>query len=308
MKTTTPCTGVGDIKAMFADIMGSHPQFYYVNNQCGVSLGLTGKNIILSYRYSKNQLNETNSQIETVMQEIISANINQHQSDYDKVLVLHDYLKKNIQYDWDAAISMGMRGFEDSHNIVGAFLNKKCVCEGFAKAMKALCDKIGLECLVVSGTACSSVAKGPHAWNIVKINGYYHHVDVTWDNQFTDDVTVPNYGYLNLDDETIGKDHTWNKNNYPLCPDDPYNYFRVNQSLIDSKTKLEKFFYESILNEEEHIIFKVVKGSQLEKEIAGSLQDIIHRASSKCRHVSVNGLKYNLIPEQLTYMVQPKYQ
>ena len=309
MKTTIDCSGVRDIGTVFEDIIFSHPEFYYVDQHYLISPGLT-KKLNLKYRYAKRQLNEINLQIETVMQEIISSSINQYQSDYDKVLVLHDYLKKNLQYDDDAlnSFSRGNRGFENSFSILGAFLKRKCVCAGFSLAMKALCDKIGLECLVVSGTGSNSLFRGPHAWNIVRINGYYHHVDVTWDNQFTDDITVPNYGYMNLDDETIAKDHTWNKNNYPPCKDAPYNYFRINQSLIDSKAQLQKFLYENMLNEEEYIIFKVLKGSLLEKEIAGCLNDIMIQASNKCRHVSVNEFKYNWIPEQLVYMIQPAYK
>ena len=310
MKTTISCTGVSDIKAVIEDIINSYPEFYYVSQQLELSPGLFGKNLILTYRYSKHQINDLNLQIERVMQEILSTNINQHQSDYDKVLVLHDYLKKSIQYDHEAYNNMNKtrNAFEDSYGIVGAFLKRKCVCSGFSLAMKAFCDKIGLECLVVSGIGNNSLASGPHAWNIVKINGYHHHVDITWDNQFTDDVTVPNYGYLNLDDDTIAKDHTWNRKNYPLCDVAPYNYFRVNQSLIDSKPQLGKFLYESLLNEEEYIIFKVLRGSVLEKEIAGCLEDIFNRANSKCRHVAMSQFRYYWIPEQLAYMIQPTYQ
>lgn len=307
MKTVIPCYGVNDLQTMFEDISYSHPQFYYLKQHYHVSMGLTGKNIVLSYRFNKSQRNDINSQIEKIMQEILSTNINDHQSDYDKVLVLHDYLKINLQYDYDALNSSG-KGFEDSYGIVGAFLKRKCVCNGFSLAFKALCDRIGLECLVVTGTGNSSLIRGPHAWNIVKINGYYHHVDVTWDNQFTDDARIPNYGYLNLDDETIAKDHTWNRNNYPKCEHAPYNYFKVNQSLIDSKPHLEKFLYQNLQDEEEHIIFKVLKGSILEKEIAGSLDSIANSASRKLKHVSVREFKYSYIPAQLVYMVQPTYQ
>lgn len=179
---------------------------------------------------------DASGQLDAAAQSIISEHINDHQSDYDKVRSLHDYLKSNLEYDTVAASSHrpNERNIAEAHNIIGALLKRKCVCEGFAKAFKFLCDKIDLECWVVSGKGSSSIGVGPHAWNIVKINGYYHHVDVTWDNQYSDSSSMPNYGYMNLSDDEIAKDHTWNKKHYPECPSSPYNYFRVNNALLDS--------------------------------------------------------------------------
>lgn len=186
-------------------------------------------------------------------------------------------------------------------------MKNKCVCEGFAKAFKFLCDKIGLECWVVSGKGSSSIGAGPHAWNIVRINGYYHHVDVTWDNQYSDSSAVSNYGYMNLSDDEIAKDHTWNRKHYPECPSSPYNYFRVNNALIDSKAQLESMLYNSFQMEEEFIMFRVVRGSILEREINGCLTDSIQRAANRCKHISVSTFRYGGVPEQLTFFVQPDY-
>lgn len=194
-----------------------------------------------AYLYSPAEATKIRGQLDAAAQSIISEHINDHQSDYDKVRSLHDYLKSNLEYDTVAASSHrpNERNIAEAHNIIGALLKCKCVCEGFAKAFKFLCDKIDLECWVVSGKGSSSIGAGPHAWNIVKINGYYHHVDVTWDNQYSDSSSMPNYGYMNLSDDEIAKDHTWNKKHYPECPSSPYNYFRVNNALLDSKAQLE---------------------------------------------------------------------
>lgn len=153
----------------------------------------------------------------------------------------------------------------------------------------------------------SSIGAGPHAWNIVKINGYYHHVDVTWDNQYSDSSSMPNYGYMNLSDDEIAKDHTWNKKHYPECPSSPYNYFRVNNALLDSKAQLESMLYNSLQMEEEFITFRVVRGSILEREINGCLTDCIQKAANRCKYISVPTFRYGGVPEQLTFFVQPDY-
>ena len=261
------------------------------------------------YLYSPAESVKICNQLDAAAQTIISEHINDHQSDYDKVRSLHDYLKSNLEYDTVAATSHrpNERNIAEAHNIIGALLKNKCVCEGFAKAFKFLCDKIGLECWVVSGKGSSSIGVGPHAWNIVKINGYYHHVDVTWDNQYSDSSAVPNYGYMNLSDEEIAKDHTWNRKHYPECPSSPYNYFRVNNALLDSKAQLESMLYNSLQMEEEFITFHVVRGSILEREINGCLTDSIQRAANRCKHISVPTFRYGGVPEQLTFFVQPDY-
>ena len=294
---------------LFINILNEHPEIFYVGQEVKISSGFFQRSVSPLYLYSPSETEKLRRQIDAVAEEIISANINEHQSDYDKVRALHDYLKTNVEYDYAniSSTRVNERNFAEAHNIIGPLLKKKCVCEGFAKAFKFLCDKIGLESWVVSGTGNSAVDSGPHAWNIVRINGYYHHVDVTWDNQFSDSALVPNYGYMNLSDEEISKDHTWNRKHYPPCPSSPYNFFRVNNALIDSKSQLESFLYNSIQMEEEFIMFRVVRGSILEREINGCLGDCLERASGRCKYISVTEYRYGGIQEQLTFFVQPSY-
>ena len=295
---------------LFTQVLGDYPEFFYVGQEFKIMTSLMRREALPVYLYSPIEIPKIQAEIEREAACIISESINEYQSDYDKVRSLHDYLKKNLQYDTEAAESNAANNprIAQAHNIVGAFLHHKCVCEGFAKAMKYLCDKIGVECWVVTGKANSPLAIGPHAWNIVKINGYYHHVDVTWDNQYADSAEIPNYGYLNLSDDEIAKDHTWNRKHYPQCPEAPYNYFKINNALLDSKAQLESFLYNSFMSEEEVIMFKVIRGSILEMEIQGCLNSMVQRAISRCKYLSIRQYRYGGIPEQLTFFVSPQYE
>lgn len=290
-------------------VLNDHPEIFYVGQEFKVLTTLMRRDILPVYLYSPAEVAQIRRKLDDVSYRIINDLINDHQSEYDKVRSLHDYLKSNLEYDTVAASSHrpNERNIVEAHNIIGALLKNKCVCEGFAKAFKFLCNKIGLECWVVSGKGSSSIGAGPHAWNIVRINGYYHHVDVTWDNQYSDSSAVPNYGYMNLSDEEIAKDHTWNRNHYPRCSSSPYNYFRVNNALVDSKAQLESMLYNSFQMEEEIVMFRVVRGSILEREINGCLTDCIQRAANRCKYVSLPTFRYGGVPEQLTFFVQPNY-
>lgn len=302
----------GSVQAgeLVVHVLNEHPELFYVGQEFRVLSSFIKREVIPVYLYSPTEVSQIRRELETVAQDLIGQLINDHQSDYDKVRVLHDYLKNNLEYDQAAAFSQrpNERNIAQAHNVVGALLKHKCVCEGFAKAMKFLCDKIGLECWVVGGKGSSPLASGPHAWNIVKINGYYHHVDVTWDNQYAEAAEIPNYGYLNLSDEEIAKDHTWDRRLYPACPSSPYNYFRVNNALLSSRAQLESFLYNSFQMEEELVMFRVVRGSLLEREINGCLSDSIQRAVNRCRHIHLPTYRYGGIPDQLTFYIRPDYE
>lgn len=302
-------TGSVQPAELAGEVLNEHPEIFYVGQQFRVMSGLMRKDVLPEYAYSPTETVDIRNQLEKEAERIIGEQINDHQSDYDKIRALHDYLKGNLEYDTFAASGgrPGDRNAFEAHSIVGALLRKKCVCEGFAKSFKFLCDKIGLECWVVTGKGSSSIGSGPHAWNIVRINGYYHHVDVTWDNQYSDSLTIPNYGYMNLSDDEISKDHTWNRKNYPACPSSPYNYFRVNNALIDSKVQLESMLYNSFEVEEEIIMFRVVRGSTLEREINGCIQESIYRAVSRCKYITISNFRFGGVSEQLTFYVQPQY-
>lgn len=58
------------------------------------------------------------------------------------------------------------------------------VCEGYSKAFKVLCDRLGIGCVLVEGDAKSSAgAKAqPHMWNYVQVDGKWYAVDVTWND------------------------------------------------------------------------------------------------------------------------------
>ena len=58
------------------------------------------------------------------------------------------------------------------------------VCEAYARALKVLCDRVGIPCVLVDGTAKSSASSsgGAHMWNYVKIGDTWYGVDVTWND------------------------------------------------------------------------------------------------------------------------------
>ena len=57
------------------------------------------------------------------------------------------------------------------------------MCEGIAKTVKALCDAVGLPCIVaLSEAAPERGVKYRHTWNVVTVEGQRYHLDATFDN------------------------------------------------------------------------------------------------------------------------------
>jgi len=103
-------------------------------------------------------------------------------SAYDKELALHDILAREISYSNSGANS-------ETTTLIGAFLSRSAVCEGYAKAFHLLCERVGIESLIITGTGTPHYTgqSEPHAWNIVNIDGVYSHIDVTWDSNSSDE-------------------------------------------------------------------------------------------------------------------------
>lgn len=58
------------------------------------------------------------------------------------------------------------------------------VCEGYARAFKVLCDRLGIPCVLTEGFARGGVDDRVqlHMWNYVQIDGKWYAVDVTWND------------------------------------------------------------------------------------------------------------------------------
>jgi len=102
-----------------------------------------------------------------------------------KVLDINNYLVNLVTYD------PSWREAEESrytHDVYGVFVDPRhfAVCDGYSKAFLVLCEKEGIESVVVMGTALPNLEN--HAWNYVKMDdGKWYAIDVTWNDNGRDD-------------------------------------------------------------------------------------------------------------------------
>ena len=69
------------------------------------------------------------------------------------------------------------------YNAYGALINRRAVCEGYARAFKYVLDELKIPCVIVCGIAENKDGqRESHAWNYVYLKGEWYAIDVTWDD------------------------------------------------------------------------------------------------------------------------------
>ncbi|MBO5285849.1 MAG: hypothetical protein J6B16_03015 [Clostridia bacterium] len=148
------------------------------------------------------------------------------ETDYEKEKFFHDKLADKVIYSQST----------HAHNAYGALVIGNAVCEGYAEALQVLLHKVKIPSLLVFGKSNnpSSGSQENHAWNMVKIDNNYYHVDLTWNDQ----VSTTYYAYFNVSDEIINLDHIIDETAYalPTCNSLDKNYFILNNRYLTSYT------------------------------------------------------------------------
>ena len=101
-------------------------------------------------------------------------------SDLQRVQKIYDYIYENVSYD---TVRKNHDGYHKKSTAYAALVQNTAVCQGYAVAMFRLLEEVGVDCRVVTGIATYEGESEYHAWNIVRIDGQYYNLDVTWDKE-----------------------------------------------------------------------------------------------------------------------------
>ena len=197
--------------------------------------------IVPQYIISGAALTKAKNDLEAEAEKLLEG-ITPYMSEYERELLIHDRLASRIYYPPDEEYSVAPG---NAHNAYGALVERRAVCEGYAEALQYLLHKVGISSVLVHGT---SKGEG-HEWNIVKIDGKYYHVDLTWDDPFTKSDGYPSdktdadptvyHAYFNISDSMVTEDHTLNPTSgyvLPVCNSTDAFYHTVNGTSLNSVT------------------------------------------------------------------------
>ena len=152
--------------------------------------------------YTNAEILLINEEIERIISELEIDRTNVKQKDIKKI---HDYLIKNVTYDEE---------YEEgdvvttSNKATGALVDKIALCSGYTDTFALFMDKLGIRNFKVS--------TDNHVWNVIYFNDQWLHVDVTWDDDETNNKTA--YYFFLIDTEDLldkdKTDHSFNQELY----------------------------------------------------------------------------------------------
>ncbi len=169
---------------------------------------------------------EKDKYILTELKKAIDEIITDDMSEYDKEKAVYDYMFLNTRFDEDSLNAISEIEESDySHTPYGFFHDRNVICVGDATTFKLFMDALGIECKIIHSTE-----EGEHAWDVVKIDGDWYHVDVLFDGGFSE----PAYAFFNVPDSVkeMG-DYPWDRDEMPECTSTKHCYICNNAEKID---------------------------------------------------------------------------
>lgn len=246
-----------EVQEVYLKVLYDNPLFYYINQTVIRMQGQPGYWILLpEYLYTNTEINRINKDIKNIVNQVrVKADMFKD-NEFRLEKCLHDSVVKSVAYDYDA---LKKKDSFNAHSIVGAFLDRRAVCEGIAKAFKLLCNEFGIKCIVVLGKANKDgifTEDDYHAWNLVKIGDESYYVDVTWDNLYDEEFHHISYDYFNLTTKEIMMDHQ-PIGDLPICNATRLNYFHSTRSFVSTYEDLVELINQRFSAKE--IAFKGLK-------------------------------------------------
>ncbi|WP_035766363.1 leucine-rich repeat protein [Butyrivibrio sp. NC2002] len=158
---------------------------YYILMQ---PINITSANIDSYDSAIQNKVNEYKDAIK-------SAGLIDDEYDAITILNVYDWYMDKVSYDL-ALEYAGNAGYYDvAHTAYGSLCEGEAVCDGYSQGYALILKSLELkaDCLVVTGNAITSEGSGGHAWNMVKLDGFWYEEDTTWG----DGITGTNHLFFN---------------------------------------------------------------------------------------------------------------
>lgn len=192
------------------------------------------------------------SYVDAMSAYIVKTETTSTMTDMEKALHLHNWILENTTYDpnvskWCAQKKAGETPDDSlktnkNHVDASVFLHERngvhyTVCDGYARCYNHLLKAAGIEAYYVHG---EDTEENPinHAWNLVKINGNFYHVDVCWDDSCNDNGELWNiYKHFMKSDAEF---------NSQLNGHDDYDWYVNENTSLSKKNGVARFSLDSV--------------------------------------------------------------
>ena len=167
----------------------------------------------LTYELDHEEIEKQETFVQKEVERIVREVIDPEDTEYERVKKLHDYVVRYAAYDERAAsrcTEYECYGYDPANTAYGLLANRQAVCEGYARLLTALLDRVGIPNYYVVGDGGGEA----HAWNLVQVDDAYYYVDATWNDPVPDEPGVVLYDYFLVPTYEL-YDHAWVQGDYP---------------------------------------------------------------------------------------------
>lgn len=255
-----------------------HPElFYAVNFRFRYYKDAGSVEILPDYLFEKKKIQEHQKAMKSRVEKLARPAMGL--SDREKLLYIHDFICKSVQYD------KLKKAY--SHEIIGPLGQGVGVCEGIAKSVKVLCDALHIWCVIaICDNNPEKGIKYRHTWNIVKVDGKYYHLDVTFDNTLSTKEEI-RYDYFMLSDKQLYRDHEPVIYKMPECPDGDHFYYKEKKISFTKMDEVRKRAAQCVKKGRTFLFHW--RGGYLTKELLADLLKMMEEeAAPKGKHASVS--------------------
>lgn len=252
--------------------------------------------LIPEYLFQKSKIIEHQKAMDARVKKL--ARQAEKMNEKEKELFIHDFICQNVRYD------KLKKAY--SHEIIGPLGQGVGVCEGIAKAVKILCDALGIWCIIaLSENNPEKGIRYRHAWNILRIDGKYYHLDATFDNSLSKDDVI-RYDYFNLSDSQIFKDHEPVVWKVPACLDGDHTYYREKKLSWTKYEEVRKRTAQAV-KKGKALIFHW-RGGYLTREVLKELFEIFREEAEKKGKYAYLSLNHPQAVLQVTFREEAPQQ
>lgn len=155
-------------------VMQDSPELFWVNWQSWTAKENTGGlTVTVESLFEASQISDLSDLLDASIEDIVDK-ANKANSDYDRILLIHDYLVNTVTYNEQDAPLL--------HSAYGALVEGIAASDGYASAFCLLMNRLGIESLRIDGRLRGDDLNSSHSWNIVRIGDNYSQIDVALDD------------------------------------------------------------------------------------------------------------------------------
>lgn len=223
--------GTDELAELFTSIIKDDPYLFFVDDRLPFSYNKEGKVLSVKpvYIMTKTEAEAAWSYCQMMVRELAQGVCG---TEEEIALELHDRICREYSYDEQLK----------NDNIYDFFLSGSGTCQAYTLLYTAVLSFCGIEAHFAASDSIS------HMWNLVRVDGEWYHVDVTWDDSLSDGKgEIGRRHFLCSDMMASERGHRdWYSSVEAVCLSEKYRDFdfdgmAVDESVGNDKTKADIF-------------------------------------------------------------------